>query len=486
LTTDIANLNSLDTMKTPTKNSLSRTVLLTAFLLFTQGLCCLGAGSTSENQAAAQNTQPPSVKIQAGRLVCGDCWLEEQNGIPVLHLKGKPYDMGYQQGLLAKHKSPDRPLNPAEAFGLDDQAQAQIRQLAERFEPFIPPDLAEQMRGIADALRVPYEDVLFTNVFVDAMFAMSCLNFAVCDTATPDGKVIHAASLEHGNILTNRRITQDGRWVTLAVYQPDKGHDFAVVIPDLTVVYGFFGINENKLTAGVTALPAKDTTLDGIPTWMLLRKVLQHAATIPEARRLVRQTQRTWGASITFTDGKTNKAASIEFSSTRSANRTAQSGFLLETNRMADKSLYNEVEKGVLSETYESWMDAREKRFAQLLEANAGRIDVTKAVELLRDTFDLTSGENSLAIPAFANEGNLNSVVFKPAELNLWVAHHSVPMVFGEFVGFNLTALLSGRQSDVEPPLIPADTRLQSDWFDTEMKRLGQLAQTGGYNASRK
>ncbi len=33
---------------------------------------------------------------------CGDGWLESIDGYPVLHLKGTPYEMGYQHGALLK------------------------------------------------------------------------------------------------------------------------------------------------------------------------------------------------------------------------------------------------------------------------------------------------------------------------------------------------------------------------------------------------
>ena len=31
---------------------------------------------------------------------CGEGWLEQIDGYPVLHLKGTPYEMGYQHGAL--------------------------------------------------------------------------------------------------------------------------------------------------------------------------------------------------------------------------------------------------------------------------------------------------------------------------------------------------------------------------------------------------
>ena len=33
---------------------------------------------------------------------CGDGWLERIDGYPVLHVKGTPFEMGYQHGALLK------------------------------------------------------------------------------------------------------------------------------------------------------------------------------------------------------------------------------------------------------------------------------------------------------------------------------------------------------------------------------------------------
>ena len=35
---------------------------------------------------------------------CGQGWLEEVGGYPVLHLKGTPYEIGYQHGALLKDR----------------------------------------------------------------------------------------------------------------------------------------------------------------------------------------------------------------------------------------------------------------------------------------------------------------------------------------------------------------------------------------------
>ena len=107
-----------------------------------------------------------------------------------------------------------------------------------------------------------------------------------------------------------------------------------------------------------------------------------------------------------------------------------------------DTALYNAMEKGIISDNYEEMMSLREKRYSQMFKANHGRIDVPKAVGFLRDHLDLS----------------------------FWVARGAVPMVYGEFVGFDLRALLAGGKSEVKPERIRRDVYLDSEEFKTKLR----------------
>ena len=112
-----------------------------------------------------------------------------------------------------------------------------------------------------------------------------------------------------------------------------------------------------------------------------------------------------------------------------------------------------------------------------MFKASYGKIDVSEAIGFLRDHFDLSTGENTISFPAaIGSTGVVSSVVFRPADLHFWVARGAVPMVYGEFVGFNLKALLAGEKSEVTPARIPRDVYLDSEEFEMEIKRAEEEA----------
>jgi tetratricopeptide (TPR) repeat protein len=404
-----------------------------------------------------------------------DGWLERQNGFLVLHLKGAPYDTGYQHGMLMKGIMGNLTDQGAQVFGLDEQTHAQLRETAKQSDEFIPEEYREQMRGLADALETPYDEILLWNV-CDVTSVQSCTNFLTFGRATVDGKVVHGANSEYGDIVMNRMLTGDGNIALLAVYEPDDGHKFAVVMRSPVMIAGSFGINDAGLTISLTSLPAKDSTHDGIPVFILLRKVIQYADSVPAALKIVQEAPRDSGFSMTFADGKTNQGAVIECSATQYAVRESVDGTLVATNRMADKKLYEAMQKGILSNGYEKRMSLRGERYAQMFKANYGQIDVRKAVGFLRDHLDLSTGKNTISPPVIGSARVISSVVFKPADFDFWVARGAVPMVYGEFVGFNLKSLLAGEKSQVTPARIPRDAYVDSEEFRMELKKLEEEA----------
>ena len=430
---------------------------------------------------AGEKTEP--TPVSDSRKKHGKGWSEEQNGFLILHLKGSHYDMGYQQGMLIKDSMGNIIDEASSMLGLDDETLPKIQEATKRMDKFIPGEYREQMRGLADALGMSYDEILLWNTFIDAKFVkqssnpiQQCTNFLAFSKATADSKVIHGANLEFGHIIMNRMITNNGKAVWLAVYEPDDGHSFAIVMPGPMMVSGYFAINDAGLTISQTFLPAKDSTLDGIPMFMLLRKVIQNAGNIPAALKIVQESPRTYGSSMMFAHGKTNKGAAIEYSATRCAVRKPSEDILLTTNRAADKELYETMEKGLLPDDSEKAMSLREKRYSQMLKASYGRIDIPKAVDFLRDHIDPSTGKNTILFPAIGSSSVISSIVFRPADFDFWVAHGDLPMVYGEFVGFNLKALLAGEKSQVKPERIKKDIYLDSEEFRVELKEAEEKA----------
>ena len=73
-----------------------------------------------------------------------------------------------------------------------------------------------------------------------------------------------------------------------------------------------------------------------------------------------------------------------------------------------------------------------------LAEQHYGRIDVATMRNILADRFDLLLRRQSLTYNSICNSGTVQSVVFEPDELAMWVSQWSVPAPDGVFVRYAL------------------------------------------------
>ena len=117
---------------------------------------------------------------------CGKGWLEEVDGYRVLHLKGTPYEMGYQQGALLKDdvkeqvrflfdvKAKELKIGVAGLNLLDPKKV--IAGIAATQKKYVPERFYQEMQGIADGAGMPVQDVIVAN-FIPEMF--HCSGFAL-------------------------------------------------------------------------------------------------------------------------------------------------------------------------------------------------------------------------------------------------------------------------------------------------------------------
>src|SRR4051794_18451415 len=103
---------------------------------------------------------------------CGAGFLEEVDGYRVLHVKGTPYEMGYQQGALLKDdiralvrflfdvKAKELKLDLA---GYRPEPKAIIAAIAEGQRRFVPARFFEELRGVADGSGVTEEEIIVAN-----------------------------------------------------------------------------------------------------------------------------------------------------------------------------------------------------------------------------------------------------------------------------------------------------------------------------------
>ncbi len=243
---------------------------------------------------------------------CGKGWLETINGYKVLHLKGSPYEMGYQHGALLKNSIKENleymiKVRGDQALvkwqGVEVKPASLIRMIISIQKPFVPEKYFEELEGLSDASGLDLDLVRVGN-FIPELF--HCSGFAVMNSATKDG------TLYHGRVLDYAIDWKLQEHAVIIVAEPDGG------IPFVNVTYsGFIG--------SVTGMNAQQISIGemggggyghwgGVPMALLVREVLANAKTLDEAIAVFKDNPRTCQYFYVVADAKSNKAVGMEAS----------------------------------------------------------------------------------------------------------------------------------------------------------------------------
>lgn len=368
---------------------------------------------------------------------CGAGFLEEVNGYKILHVKGTPYEMGYQQGALladdirelvrylfdvkAKEFSEDLKLNIG-GFGLKPDAKSVIATIAKGQEKFIPDWYFEELRGVSDGSGVDYQDILVAN-FIPELF--HCSGFALAGSATKDGTLYHGRILDYG---CDWRLQEHA---VLIVAEP------AGKIPFANVTYAGFigsvtGINAEKISLGEMGGRGLGHWA-GVPMAVLMRMALQEAHSLDEAIAIFRDHPRTCEYYYVFADGETGRAVGVE---------ATWYGFGTIGMGESHPRLPHAVKDAVLLSAGD-----RYEELARRVKDGHGRFDAESARRLMDRPVAMKS--------------NLHSVLFETAATRLWVANASKdgqPAVTQPYHAFQLSALLKN-EADPSTPVLPCPSK---------------------------
>lgn len=348
---------------------------------------------------------------------CGQGWLEEIDGYPVLHLKGTPYEMGFEHGALLKESVRENMHNIVAVLAgqsvslgpLTLEPRPVVDSLVKFQRKYIPPRYYEEMKGLAAGADLPLADIQACN-FLPELF--HCSGFAVMNSATRDG------TLYHGRVLDYKCDWHLQEHAVLIIAEPDGG------IPFVNVSWaGFIG--------SVTGMNARHVSIGEMggsgqghwqsePMSFLVRDVLERARDLDAAVAIFRDNPRTCQYFYVIADGNTNRAVGVQ--ATWDMLKTVKPG-------EADPLLPKPVKDCVLL--------SAGKRYDELVrraEAAHGKLDADGARHLMDE--------------GVAMKSNLHDVLFAPASTKLWVANASPegkPAADQPYNAFQLSELLKRR-----------------------------------------
>lgn len=236
-------------------------------------------------------------------------WLEDIDGVKILHINGSYYNMGYQQGYLLRNETQ---ANIRAFLHWIDERGFTYKELVEMWasmKPYLPQCYTDELQGLADGSGLSFENISVYNV--GFYLIVNCGSFSAWGPATIDGQLYHARSHDFPiNLKDPETDTYLVETQVLIVREPDGC--FASVSPTEA---GFAsvsdGFNTNEITAGMLSSWSDDETLQGINVGFRIRMVLDHSSTIEEAIDIL-TSNKTLGYNFIASDGKVPVAYAIE------------------------------------------------------------------------------------------------------------------------------------------------------------------------------
>ena len=329
---------------------------------------------------------------------CGQGYLERIDGYNVLHLKGTPYEMGYQQGTLLNedckslfHDLFDGKLKDTKIdyLGVQLPIKQAIAAIFAMQRPNIPERYIEEMQGLADALHMDAQTVFVANSIPEFFH---CSGFALLGEITQPGTLLHGRVLDYGVDwkLQNHPV--------LVIAQPDGR------IPFVNVTYAGFigsvtGMNNRQVSIGEMGGSGQGKWA-GSPMAFLVRRVLEEANTLDEAVAIFKNSKRTCEYYYVVADAKNNSAVGIDGSADK---------FAVIAAGESHPELPTPIPHTVLL--------SQGDRYKNLC-------TVTQAVLDEREKFTVERAIRLMDAPV-AMKSNLHNVLFAPGLGKLWVANAS-------------------------------------------------------------
>lgn len=363
----------------------------------------LGCGDPIPN---APNGPVPGERVLLRRTPNQLGRLERLHGERVLTTQGTPYEEGYEHGFLLRDEM--------QAY-YADYFRGKLLSAFEGFPEFTyawyahaearayTPDEHDELRGLVDGSGMSADAVLelqadppwqapatWFGASVRPIFGSTA--FVVASPATVGGVTLVAAS-QSGLDFNLRH-----QYAMLQVHHPRGGYAFVTPTFVGQVLDVTSGWNEKGLYVSANQGKMRFENASGLSAGLLTRRLVQRCATLEDAEAMARSLGQHLGQGLILTVANAEGARRIELAQSVSDAWRARARFAVTPLKKPVSVLmagtrFHDATLRVLSDP-DAAERARESRLAALLKESSGRIDVSRAMEVLTDTLDVNTGRS--------------------------------------------------------------------------------------------
>ena len=417
------------------------------------------------------STKAGKVRIEGGKRYYKDAWMEKREGLYILHLKGTPYEIGYQHGILMSEEIKDGAVNLyADPIFRGKKSYSPLSLFIKVFlklkiyrpiEKAQPRELIDQLKGIADGSGVPYKTIFRGNHHTAVYMVMTptlvkknlkafnklgikigaCSTFVTAKAATLNGKTIVGRNTDYSEI------EKWPKYQTIMFVEPDNGFNY-VQIGTAGVILWAPGMNEKGIVVCGHYMIYDDIAPNGWSIAAFTDAFLRSAETLEDAIEILNSNPRGISGGFVITDGKTKDAFAAEISTGKATIRRMENNKLVMTN-MAITEEKRAIDLVVRYNVNEG-CPGRYRRLHQLIDQNYGKIDPNLAAEFMGDHIRFSTNSERNAYGIIAVDDNVNSMVFSPEDLKLWVASGPAPVCNNKYIGVDFEKEMNGKHYEME------------------------------------
>src|SRR6478736_5144573 len=409
------------------------------------------------------------LETRDGKTWLGQSWVSKREGLPIIRLKGAPFEMGYASGKLF-----EKEMHTLETEFLDmihgyvpqewkiKILRGYIMYRNRKLSNYVSLEDRQQLLGVVlgckdihPELCDYYDRLLNYHAAHDISYMMidnPLISKAGCTAFGAWG-----AATENGHLITGRNFDWEAAEVfsrdrVVILCEPDGGIPF-ISLAWASMAGVVSGINRAGISVTINGAPSSLPGETATPVAMVARAVLQKAQNLTNALDIIRNS-RVFVSTLWLVGSKTDgKFVVVEKTPKVTNIREPEGDSIVSANHFQTDKLKDDDRN--LRYIAEATSIPRYTRMSELLQTNHGGLNPTRAAAMLRDR-NLPGGK----FPGNGHRATLNALIATHATVMdltdgiFWAA--SPPHQLGKFVAFDVQNF----SHELPNKTVPADPML--------------------------